>query len=102
MMRALWCCPDDSPDSRPQDLLRGETIKLNRESSNLTTNLEVRIGAAADGTWVKLPISAVDGVTASAALPAGRPLPTAVRYAFYDNPACPAAYDAALDVSTAR
>jgi hypothetical protein len=59
-------------------------------TNNLTQNLEVKPSGE---DWVALPISSVQGNVVSAVLAARVEKLTAVRYAFYDNPACPAAYD---------
>lgn len=58
---------------------------------NLTSNLELEI----EGEWVMVPIAAADPATntVTATMPAGKTQASAVRYAWYDNPACPAAYD---------
>lgn len=59
---------------------------------NLTSNLELQFDG---GEWLMVPITAADPATSTvtATLPAGKTRATAVRYAWYDNPACPAAYD---------
>ena len=58
---------------------------------NLTSNLEVAI----DGVWHMLAITSASPSTSTvvAMLPSGMGAPSAVRYAWYDNPACPQAYD---------
>lgn len=49
-----------------------------------------------DGSWHMVPITAADPAasTVTAAIaPQSSAAPTVVRYAWYDNPACPAAYN---------
>ena len=58
---------------------------------NLTSNLEVEV---APDDWRQVEITHVAGVTVSAELDgAAAGALTGVRYAYYDNPACPTAYD---------
>ena len=73
-------------------LLRGETLHFKGNNlGNLTSNLEVEV---APDDWRQVDITHVAGVTVSAELDgAAAGAPTGVRYAYYDNPACPTAYD---------
>ena len=72
-------------------LLRGETLHFKGNNlGNLTSNLEVEV---APDDWRQVDITHVAGVTVSAELDGAAAAPTGVRYAYYDNPACPTAYD---------
>ena len=55
-------------------------------------NKQVRIRTRAWKVAVSLLSAVLKGTTVSVGLPGGA-APTAVRLAYYDNPACPAAYD---------
>ena len=71
----------------------GETLHFKGNNlGNLTSNLEVEV----DGEWLMVPITGVnparDGPSVTAKLEIVSE-PSRVRYAWYDNPACPQAYD---------
>eukprot|EP01047_Picozoa_sp_COSAG01_P052559 COSAG01_NODE_5539_length_4199_cov_2.221220_4_plen_391_part_00 len=73
-------------------LFRGESLHFKGNNlGNLTSNLEVEV----DGAWHMLPISSASPSTSVvvAVLPSSMEAPSAIRYAWYDNPACPHAYD---------